>query len=133
MNTNYFMNCVAGNVFRTKTSPAIPTKYYIGLSKTAPSVSGTNVTEPSGLNYSRVDISSLLGAPSNGVVKNTSSIEFPESSGAWGVITHFVVYDAQTGGNLLMYGALTASRTVEESTIMIIRTGELVLSVENPT
>ena len=46
MNTNYFLNCVAGNVLGTKTSPTLPTEYYLGLSTTAPSADGTGATEP---------------------------------------------------------------------------------------
>lgn len=48
-------------------------------------------------------------------------------------MTHFVVYDALTGGNLLMYGELSASRRVEAATIMTIKLGSLNLSVVNPT
>lgn len=36
MNTTYFLNCVAGNLFHTKENPAIPAQYYIGLSSTTP-------------------------------------------------------------------------------------------------
>lgn len=50
-----------------------------------------------------------------------------------GTMTHFVVYDALTGGNLLMYGELSASRRVEAATIMTIKLGSLNLSVVNPT
>lgn len=131
MNTNYFLNLVAGNVFRTKTTPAIPTKLYLGFSKTAPNLSGGNVSEPSGNGYSRVALNSL-GAPSNGLVSNTAAVEFAESTAAWGTLTHYVIYDAATGGNLLMYGALTSSRTVEGNTVMLFKTGELKLSVVNP-
>ena len=35
MNTTYFLNCAAGNIFNTKTSPALPKTYYIGLSTSA--------------------------------------------------------------------------------------------------
>lgn len=132
MNTTYFLNLCAGNVFKTKTTPAIPTSYYIGLSKTAPNLSGGNVSEPSGGGYARVKLASL-GAPSNGLVSNTSDINFAESTAAWGTVTHFVIYDALTGGNLLMYGSLTTSRTVEAATVMTLRAGALQLSVVNPT
>lgn len=132
MNTNYFLNLVAGNVFRTKTSPAIPAKLYLGFSKTAPNLAGGNVTEPTGYGYARVPLNSL-GVPSNGLVSNTTSVEFPESTAAWGKLTHYVIYDAATGGNLLMYGELTSSRTVEKNTVMLFKVGELKLSVVNPT
>ncbi len=132
MNTTYFLNLVAGNVFKTKTNPAIPSKMYIGFSKTAPNLAGGNVTEPTGSGYARVALNSL-GAPTNGLVSNTAQVEFAESTAAWGTLTHYVIYDAATGGNLLMYGPLTSSRTVESQTIMLFKIGELKLSVVNPT
>lgn len=132
MNTTYFLNLVSGNVFRTKTNPAIPSKYYIGLSKTAPNLSGGGVSEPtSSAGYARVELINL-SAPANGVVKNNANIDFAESTGDWGTLTHYVIFDAKTGGNLLMYGLLTAKRTVEASTVMTIKAGGLTLSAINP-
>ncbi|WP_423785989.1 phage tail fiber protein [Intestinimonas butyriciproducens] len=129
------MDCVAGNIFRTQTSPAIPTAYYIGLSQTPPTDSGSNVTEPpTSHGYARLALNSL-SAPSNGTVTNTSDISFPESTGDWGVISHFVIYDSQAAGsgNLLMYGELSAPRTVEEATMLLFPAGELELRVQNPS
>lgn len=132
MNTTYFLNCVAGNLFQTKTSPALPTEFYIGLSSTAPNPEGTNVGEPSsGSGYARVKLTSL-SEPSNGVVTNESAINFSESTASWGTITHFVIYDSASGGNLLMYGALSTPRAVETATIMTIKEGYLKLSAQNP-
>lgn len=132
MNTTYFLNCVAGNLFGTTTSPAIPSAYYIGLSTTAPAIDGSNVSEPaSGSGYSRVVLDNL-SAPTDGVVTNTASVNFEESTASWGTVTHFVIYDAQTGGNLLMYGALSTPRVVEEATVMTIRQNYLRLSTQNP-
>lgn len=132
MNTTHFLNCVAGNLFGTKTSPAIPTEYYIGLSTTAPNVDGGNVSEPAvSAGYGRVLLDSL-SAPENGVVTNTASVNFEESTASWGTVTHFVIFDAETGGNLLMYGALSTPRVVEEATVMTIRQDYLRLSAQNP-
>ncbi len=134
MNTNYFLNCVAGNVFNTKTSPALPTKYYIGLSTTAPDANGGNVDEPSTTaGYKRVELTTL-SEPNNGVVTNQYAVNFDESTASWGTVTHFVIYDSPTvdAGNLLMYGELTTPRSVEASTIMTIKEGYLKLSVQNP-
>lgn len=47
MNTTYFLNCVAGNLFHTKESPTIPAQYYIGLSSSTPAIDGSGVNEPS--------------------------------------------------------------------------------------
>jgi len=131
MTTQYFLNVVAGNVYGTDTGTALPTQYYIGLSTTAPTVTGMNVNEPSGAGYSRVALASL-GKPSGGVVTNTLSIDFPESTASWGTVTYFVIYDALTGGNLLQYGQLSTPRSIEPATIMSIPTNYLNLSVQNP-
>lgn len=134
MNTLYFLNLTSGNLFGTKTDPAIPTTYYIGLSTSAPNVNGTNVNEPStSANYARVKLASL-SAPSAGVVTNSQAINFNESSESWGTITHFVIYDSEAvgSGNLLMYGVLSTPRSVEAATIMTIKEGYLSLSAQNP-
>lgn len=132
MNTTHFLNRVAGNIFRTQTDPAIPTEYYIGLSTTEPTMSGTNVSEPAAsAGYSRVLLENL-SAPTNGVVTNTANINFEESTSSWGTVTHFVIYDAEINGNLLMYGALSTPRVVEAATVMTIRQDYLRLSVQNP-
>lgn len=132
MNTTHFLNRVAGNLFRTETSPAIPTEYYIGLSTTEPTMSGANVSEPSAsAGYGRVLLENL-SAPVNGVVTNTANINFEESTASWGTVTHFVIYDAEINGNLLMYGALSTPRVVEAATVMTIRQDYLRLSAQNP-
>lgn len=132
MNTTYFLNLVAGNILGTKKTPAIPSAYYIGLSSTAPNIDGTGVTEPVGGGYQRVELTSL-GEPVSGVVTNQLAVDFEESTAEWGTMTHFVIYDAADGGNLLIYGPLSASRKVETATIMTIKKGALNLSVINPT
>lgn len=132
MTTTYFLNNIMGNVFGSKTSPSLPTNYYIGLSTSAPTVAGGNVSEPSGsAGYARVRLTGL-SEPTNGVITNGSAISFEESTADWGTVTHFVIYDAATGGNLLMYDALTASRTVETATVVMIKENSLQLTLANP-
>lgn len=128
MTTTYFLNTVMGNVFNTKTTPALPATYYVGLSSTQPTASGTNVTEPSSGAYARVAISGL-SEPSGGVITNGSAISFAESTTNWGTMEYFVIYDALTDGNLLMYGALTRSRTIEAETVVSLKAGSITLSL----
>lgn len=133
MTTTYFLNCIAGNVFASNTNPQLPTKYYLGLSKTAPGIDGSNVTEPSKTaGYARIEIVGL-SVPQNGVVSNLQPLMFKESTGSWGVVTHYVIYDSQTvgEGNLLMYGELSTSRTIDTATTVNIKDGSLSLSVFN--
>ena len=128
------MNLVAGNVFRSKEEPAIPAKYYLGLSTTAPDLDGQNVTEPAtDAGCARVELTTL-SAPTDGLVTNQQAVNFEESTNNWGTVTHFVIFDAAEAntGNLLMYGELTTPRTVETATIMTIKENYLKLSVQNP-
>ena len=110
MNTTYFLNQVMGNLFKTKETPALPSEYYIGLSSTAPNISGGNVTEPlSNSGYKRVKLENL-SEPADGVITNEQAISFDESTANWGTMSHFVIYDALEAGNLLMYDTLVMLR-----------------------
>lgn len=133
MTSTYFLNCIMGNVFMTKLSPTLPKKVYLGLSSTAPQVDGTGVSEPlASAGYHRVELTNL-SEPVNGVVSNDGAIQFDESSASWGTITHFVLFDSPTDGNLLMFNQLSQSRSVETATIVMVKTGSLKLTLANPT
>lgn len=133
MTTTYFLNCVMGNVFKTKTTPTIPNRVYLGLSSTEPNMDGSGATEPSvAAAYARVPLTTL-SVPTNGVITNTDDITFPESTNNWGTMTHFVLYDSATGGNLLMYNELTQPRSIESATIVMVKPDNLKLTLTNPT
>lgn len=132
MNTTYFLNQVMGNLFKTKETPALPSEYYIGLSSTAPNISGDNVTEPlSNSGYKRVKLENL-SEPADGVITNEQAISFDESTANWGTMSHFVIYDALEAGNLLMYDTLSTPRNVEAATIVTIKANSLTLTLSNP-
>lgn len=132
MNTTYFLNQVMGNLFKTKETPALPSEYYIGLSSTAPNISGGNVTEPlSNSGYKRVKLENL-SEPADGVITNEQAISFDESTVNWGTMSHFVIYDALEAGNLLMYDTLSTPRNVEAATIVTIKANSLTLTLSNP-
>lgn len=129
MNTEYFVNCVAGNVFGTKKTPALPTTYYLGLSTTTPKSDGTGYTEPSAAaGYNRLKLENLT-SPEDGLVVNEKDLDFDESTANWGMITHFIITDSATrgAGNLLIYGELTTPRSVEKETIMTFKEESLSL------
>jgi hypothetical protein len=102
-----------------------PTTVYVGLLTAAPSDSGGG-TEVSGGSYARVAVTSSLAnwagtqsagsttasSGSGGTTSNNNAITFPAPTANWGVVTHMGIYDASSGGNLLVYAALTASKTV---------------------
>lgn len=118
---------------------------FLGLSSTAPKEDGTEITEPTVGGYARVQIGSYnssgvdkFGSPEvdaetgNLIVANNTEIYFPESTASWGnALTHFVIFSAKTGGNVIAYGELTddgvpAPITVDaEKTVVMFRPGKL--------
>ncbi len=127
MITSYYLNLIANHIFNGAAS--LPPSYYIGLSSTKPQSNGGGVTEPSAsAGYSRVLLSDLSD-PVNGVVKNNSNIPFPKSSASWNSIGYYVVFDAPTGGHLLMGGSLSRSNTITSNMTVVIKPGTIKLSV----
>lgn len=103
------------HLFRTG-SFTKPTVLGIALFTAAPSDSGGG-TEVTGGSYARVDHPPLdanwdATSGTDGLTANTSVITFPTPTANWGTITHFAIFDATSGGNMLYHGALTASKTV---------------------
>jgi len=102
-----------------------PSTLYAGLYTSAPSDAGGG-TEVSGGSYARVAITSSLSnwagtqaaasttvsSGTSGTTSNNGSVTFPVPTANWGTITSFGIFDAATGGNLLIYGTLTTSKTV---------------------
>jgi hypothetical protein len=88
------------------TSPSV---VYVALYTAAPGPTGGG-TEVSGGSYART--ACTFGAPTNGALTNSGACTFPQASAGWGTITAFGIFDAQTNGNLLYYGNLTASKTI---------------------
>lgn len=86
-----------------------PTSFWVGLSTSQPQDDGTNVSEP-GSNYARQEVTAawwdvaMEGNQTN--IKNAIEVAFPFSDGGWGTITHFVMFDAETGGNMVASGPL---------------------------
>lgn len=125
------------------TAITVPATVYIGLSSTAPGSDGTNITEPSSGAYARVAVdnsgagqewnAATVAAPS--VKDNTNAITFPESTGAWlagANLTHYIIMDAATGGNMLDSGALDTARSVDAAGITLeIAAGELNIQLAN--
>lgn len=108
--SNYLENKILDHVFKTAAYTQ-PTNIYVALSTANPGEDGSTIAEPSGNNYARTACNSW-DAASGGATANTNAVTFPQASGSWGTITHFALFDASSGGNMLGYGALAASKAV---------------------
>jgi hypothetical protein len=109
------------------TAPTI----YVGLSTADPGDDGTGLSEPSGSGYARVVTSaSDWNVASGGALDNANAIEFAEATGSWGTVTHFALFDASSGGNLLAHGALTQSKTIASGDTGQFAVGDLDVSLD---
>ena len=124
MITTYFLNMMLGNAFHAAGVAAFPATYYVALSTTVPNSDGSNITEPTGGAYARAAFTSM-GTPVDGVIAIGDDVEFPESTGDWGTIQGFAVYDAASGGNVLMYEALTNPQDIVTDNQARFRSGSL--------
>ena len=104
-----------------------PVNVYIALFTTAPSDAGGGV-EVSGVNYVRIDsgaFSAMTGV-TDGHTSNNAEIAFAQAgAGGWGLVTAIGLFDAETGGNLLYHGALTADKQVDENDTFKIAVSDL--------
>jgi len=123
--SDYTENLVLTWLFTTS-SATRPTAWYVGLFTGAPSDSGGG-TEVSGNGYARVATGTMsVSGTTPTTATNGSAIEFAAASGGnWGTITHAAIYDADTGGNLIAWGALTTSRTINDGDVFRIPAGSL--------
>jgi hypothetical protein len=116
-NFNEFLrNSVLNHVFGGVTMTP-PGSLYVGLSTTAIADNGTGATEPTGATYNRAAITNnktfwTTATGAENAVSNSVEFSFPESDAAWGTISHFFLSDAPTGGNILVSGALEASKSI---------------------
>ena len=120
-------------------APTVPATYYFALSTTTPVIGGTNFTEPTTVAtaYDRVAVDNdkiTWGNAASSVLTNAIEIAFPESTLSWGTITYVGIYDAQTPGtgNLLYFGLLSPSRSVQSGTVIYFGIGDITASIVNP-
>ncbi len=99
---------------------------YIALCTTAviDSNTGSTIVEPTSNSYERIRCHTW-DAAATGATENTLPITFNQASGDWGTILDFGIVDAKTAGNLLAYGSLTISKSVQSGDTPKFATGDI--------
>lgn len=105
---------------------ASPANVFVGLSTADPLDTGGNLAEPSDGAYSRATIT--FGAAATRKVIQDAKVTFPQATAAWGDITHYGIFDAVSGGNMLAHGALNTTKSVVNGNTPSIATSELEIS-----
>ena len=121
--SDYLENRIIDHLLRSTAFPKLAA-VYVGLLTAAPTDSGGG-TEVVGGSYARVAVPSADASwratqggnsgPSvgdTGITSNAITIVFPAPTANWGDIRWFGLFDAATGGNLLIWDVLTVTRIV---------------------
>jgi hypothetical protein len=124
--TDYLENKIIDHLLRNQ-SYTPPATVYLALFTTATTDAGGG-TEVSGGSYARQAVT--LAAASGGASSNSADITFPQATADWGTVTHCALYDAVSGGNMLMHSALDASKTINNGDTFKINAGDLDVTVE---
>lgn len=110
--------------FLGTTSYTMPTTVYVALYTVAPSDAGGG-TEVAGGSYSR-QVGTFSSA-SSGATSNNSNIDFTNMPAC--TVTAIGIHDNATTGNLLVWGTLTANKTLDAGDTLRIATGDLDISL----
>ena len=93
---------------------------------------GTTSTDEvgtSGTAYARKAIE--FGSTSTGTSANSNTVTFDAATASWGTITHIAVMDGSTrgSGNVLFYGAVTTSKTIDTGDTFQVSIGNLTIAL----
>lgn len=121
--SDYLENKLIDHIFRAA-SFTKPTGLYVALFTSVPTDTG-GVEVGAGLGYARVQVgpgdtsweatqggTSGNSSGTGGLTQNAADIVFGTPTANWGTILGFGIYDASTGGNLLIAGTLSAGKAV---------------------
>lgn len=141
--SDYLENKIIDWLFRGQTFTA-PTGLHIGLLTATPSDTGGG-TEVSGNGYARQNLapsltnwagtqaaaSTTASTGTSGTTSNNAAINFPTPTASWGTVTAFGIYDAATAGNLLFYGTLNISKTINQGDTVSFPISSLSIQIDN--
>ena len=134
--SNYTEANVINALLRGVTFP-LPSTVYVSLhTASAGETGGNEVSTANWPAYVRKDaavggaIATGFAAPTDGVTTNAKQITYPGMNGASNVtVSHWALYDAATGGNLLAYGALQTARTLQPGDVFVFDIGALTVTM----
>ena len=102
-----------------------PTAWYLAIGTGSSDAGLTG--EPVGNGYARQAITFSV---TDDTASNSNAITIgPCSTTNWGTVSHFGIYDAETGGNLLWHGPLQAAKRVEIGDSLTVAIGDIDLTL----
>lgn len=116
---------------------SISSSLYVSLHTANPTHTGANeVSATAWPSYARQDTtaggaaSAAFSAPSSGQSTNQNALDFGANDGAADVtVTHFAIWDAASGGNVLYHNTLVESLTIRPDDECVFKAGKLTVSM----
>ncbi len=99
-NSTYLAQAVL-NWTRGTAMPTAPAALYVALFNGDPTDAGTGGTEVTTSVRTAGRVAATFGAPSGKSMANSAAVSFGNAANAVGSVTHFAVFDAASGGNML--------------------------------
>ena len=136
--TNYLERRLLHFIFKNNSlSFATPgDSIYVGLATAVSAAETGSVTEATFTNYARQQVTAanwtLVGSDSTDqqTATNAANIGFPASGGTNNTITHIIIADAASSGNVLFVGALDVQMVIESRDIFRINAGNLTIELK---
>ena len=123
--TDFLENKLVAHTF-SATAYTSPSTVYVALYTVAPTDSTTG-TEVSGGGYARQSASFTT---TGNAATNASAIEYPTATGNYGTVVATALLDASSGGNMLAYATLSASKTISTGDVFRIPAGDLDITLD---
>jgi hypothetical protein len=132
--SNYLENKILDHVLKN-TAYTQPSNLYLALfnnvsTNTAANLEAgtlTDETSTSGTAYARKAVT--FAAASSGTAATSATVTFDAATASFGTITHVAVMDAITSGNVLFWGAVTTSKTIDTGDTFQVTSGNLTISL----
>lgn len=132
--SNYTENNVIDAIFGGVAFP-LPSTLYVSLHTANPGESGGSEVStsawPSYVRKDAADNGALTDGwtrPGDGTATNAKQIIYPSNNGSSAVtVTHWALYDAATGGNMLCYAPLNTPRTIQPQDVFVFDIGALTI------
>ena len=134
--SNYLENKVLDHVLKN-TAFTQPSSLYLALFNNTSGNAAANLeagtltdeTSTSGTAYARKAVT--FAAASSGSAATSATVTFDAATASWGTITHVAVMDGGTAGagNVLFWGAVTTSKTIDTGDTFQVTSGNLTISL----
>jgi hypothetical protein len=134
--SDYLENKVLDHVL-TATSYSAPSTRYLALFVNTSGNAATNLeagtltdeVSATSTGYSRKAVT--FAAASSGTSATSATVTFDAATASWGTITHVAIVDGGTrgAGNVLFWGAVTTSKTIDTGDTFQVTSGNLTISL----